>query len=92
MEIPKLSEKMKEGRLLLAGHCHRHPELPASKVIVWEPKHGRRDHGRPSKTLLTTLIEDAEVESRDEVATLLADREVFRKFYFNVPTQLVLLG
>ena len=44
------------------GHCHRLPELLASKVPGW-----------PAKTLLTTLIKDAEVESRDELATLLAD-------------------
>ena len=74
--IPKLSEKVKEQRLWPAGHCHRHPELP-SKVIVWEPPHGRGDPGQPAKMLLTTLIEEAEVESRDELATLLADREVW---------------
>ena len=43
----------------------------------WETTHGRRDPGWPAKTLLTTLIEDAEVESRDELATLLADCEVW---------------
>ena len=32
--IPPLSEKIKECRLRL--------ELPAYKVIVWEPTHGRR--------------------------------------------------
>ena len=60
--ILKISEE-KERRLRLAGHCHRHPEMPASKV---ELTHGRRDPGRPAKTLLSILMEDAEVESREE--------------------------
>ena len=34
--IPKLSEKVKEQRLRLAGHCHRHTELSASKVMIWD--------------------------------------------------------
>ena len=34
--IPKLSEKVKEQRLQLAGHCHRHTELSASKVMIWD--------------------------------------------------------
>ena len=36
-----------------------------------------RDPGRPVKTLLTTLIEDSEVESSDELATVLAAFEVW---------------
>ena len=41
-DIPPLTEKIKSRRLRLAGHCHRHPELPANKLIVWEPNHGKR--------------------------------------------------
>ncbi|XP_071796312.1 uncharacterized protein [Asterias amurensis] len=59
--FPQLSEKINERRLRLAGHCLRHPELPAHKAIVWEPTHGRCCPGRPTKTMLKTLIEDARV-------------------------------
>ena len=75
--ILKWSKKVKERPLWLGGHCHRHPKLPASKVIVWGPTNGRQDPGKPAKTSLATLIEDAEVESREELATLLADHEVW---------------
>ena len=29
--LPKLTDKIKERRLKLAGHCYRHPELVAHK-------------------------------------------------------------
>ena len=55
-------------------HCQHNHELPTSKLIVWEPKCGRRNSGRPAKVLLRILLED--VESRKELASQLADWEV----------------
>ncbi|XP_071795689.1 uncharacterized protein [Asterias amurensis] len=75
--IPLLSEKIKERRLRLAGHCLRHPELPAIKAIVWEPTHGRRCPERPTKTMLKTLIEDAGV-GKEELFSCMQDRVVWR--------------
>jgi len=46
-DLPKLSDKIAARRLQLAGHCHRHPELPAQKLILWEPTHGQRRQGTP---------------------------------------------
>ena len=37
--IPRVSEKIAVRRMRLAGHCHRHRELPASKLVLWEPTH-----------------------------------------------------
>ena len=75
--IPPLSEKIKERRLRLAGHCLRHPELPANKVIMWEPTHDRRGPRRPTKTMLKTLIEDAGVINKEEPISCMQDRVVW---------------
>ena len=53
------------------GDCLRHPELPANKVIV--PTHGRRGPGRPTKTMLKTLIKDAGVVNKEELISCMQD-------------------
>merc|ERR1712239_116474 len=35
--IPRVSDKGAARRMRLAGHCHRHQELPASHLLLWEP-------------------------------------------------------
>ena len=65
-------------RLQLAGHCVRHPELPASRVILWEPSHGRMNPGRPSKTMVKTLKYDCDAETTEELRTLMEAREVWK--------------
>ena len=75
--IPPLSGKIKEHRLHLAGHCLRHPELPVNKVIVWEPTHSKCHSGRPTKTMLKTLIEDAGVNNKEELISCMQDRVFF---------------
>jgi len=44
----------------LVGHCSRHPELPAGKVILLAPTHGYRRRGRQRGTFLDTPKKDAE--------------------------------
>ena len=48
--IPRVSDKIAARRMKLAGHCQRHQELPASKLVLWEPTHGYRSRGRPTLT------------------------------------------
>ena len=31
----------------LAGQCHRHPELAASDLVLWQPNQNQRRRGRP---------------------------------------------
>ena len=76
--IPKVTEKIRTRRLQLAGHCYRHPELPAHEVLLWEPAHGKRSRGRPAASYTKSLMKDAEVETIDELRNLLGDRELWR--------------
>ena len=36
-DLPKLTDKIRERRLKLAGYCYRHPELVAHKLTLWTP-------------------------------------------------------
>ena len=36
-DLPKLSCKIRERRLRLAGHCVRHREDIALKLVLWQP-------------------------------------------------------
>ncbi|XP_078253141.1 uncharacterized protein LOC144592429 [Rhinoraja longicauda] len=52
-------------------------EKPANKVVLWEPTHGRRNPGRANKTMLKTLMEDAYVETKEELASCMEVRDVW---------------
>ena len=74
--LPKLSVKLRVKRMRLAGHCIRHAELSASKVILWEPKHGSRGRGRPR--IVKMLKRDSGLDSIEELRTAMLDRPVWR--------------
>ena len=40
--LPRATMKIQERRMRLAGHIHRHPELIANRLLLWEPTHGVR--------------------------------------------------
>ena len=67
-QLPRLSKKVAARRMRLAGHCHRHRELPASRLVLWEPTHGHRSRGRPALTYVDILKKDAGTESSSELA------------------------
>ena len=60
-----VGDKIASRRRALAGHCYRHKELSANKVILWDPVHGHRKRGRPTKTYSDTLMTDAGVVGDD---------------------------
>ena len=40
----------------LAGHCVRHPEVEASKLVQWQPTIGQARIGRRAVTYIDTLM------------------------------------
>ena len=78
-KLPALSDKIAARRLRLAGHCQRHPELSANKVVLWEPTHGRRNRGRPKTSFIDTLKRDTGAADSAELAALMEDRSVWKK-------------
>ena len=77
--LPRVSSTIAARRLRLAGHCFRHPELSAQPLVLWEPNHGRRGRGRPKATFVDTLKRDTGARDAGELATLMSDRDVWRK-------------
>ena len=76
--LPSVSEKIAVRRMRLAGHCHRHRELPVKKLVLWEPTHGHRSRGRPTSTYVDVLRKDAGAESTKELARFMENRDDWR--------------
>ena len=77
-ELPKLSEKIRIRRLRLAGHCYRHPELAAQKLVLWEPTHGTKSRGRQPLTYVDTLRRDTGLTAAGEIGTCMQAREEWK--------------
>ena len=78
-ELPSVSEKIAARRMKLAGHCHRHQELPVKRLVLWEPTHGHRSTGRPTSTYVDVLKKDSGAESTNELARCMENRDDWRR-------------
>ena len=77
-KLPKVTSKITERRLRLAGHIFRHPELTANKLLLWEPLHGDTARGRPHFTFIDCLKENTGIKNKDEIGNLMLDRSLWR--------------
>ena len=77
--LSKLSDKIGAIRLRWAGHCQRHSELVAHRLILWEPTHGQRSRGRPRTTYVDQLKRDTGTTTIGELAATMGNREIWRK-------------
>ena len=79
-DLPKLSCKIRERRLRLAGHCVRHREEIASKLVLWQPLARNSKSGRKAINYVDTLAKDTDLESTKEIENAMLDRESWRSF------------
>ena len=77
--LPKVSTKVATRRMKPAGHCIRHPEEEASKLVLWEPDRGVRNVGRNAVTYIDNLKEDTGLVALEEIRTAAMDREGWGK-------------
>ena len=49
-------------------------KLTVSKLLLWDPKHGRRSRGRPATTFIDQL-ESGTCLSRQDLAPVMANRQ-----------------
>jgi hypothetical protein len=77
--VSRVSNKIAVRRMRLAGHCRRHRELPASKLVLWEPTHGHRSRGRPTLTYVDILKRDTGAQSTNELAGCMENRDAWRQ-------------
>lgn len=82
--LPKLTSKIAQRRLKLAGHSCRHPELTSNGVVLWEPAHGKARRGRPKLTYIDSLRKDTGLKNTHEIGTLMLDRMQWRHIVDNV--------
>jgi len=78
-ELPKVTNKIAERRMKLAGHCIRHPELSASTLVLWKPTKGTPNPGKPAITYIDNLCDDLGVEDEEEIKTKMNDRVQWRE-------------
>ena len=62
-----MSDRVASRRMKFAGHCNRHLELPAGRLVLWELSRacgqtGHRSKGEPTATFVEVLAQDAGVE------------------------------
>ena len=76
--LPKLSTKIRQRRMNLAGHCVRHIEEEASNLVLWQPDRGTASRGRRTATFIDTLLDDTNLQSSEEVATVMKNRDAWR--------------
>ena len=77
-ELPKVPTKVQQ-RMRLAGHCIRHTEEVANKLVLWQPTEGRQSRGRRRATYIDTLFEDTETANIQELKTIMEDRDDWKK-------------
>ena len=77
-KLPKLSDTIRMRRLRLAGHSHRDHDSPIGKLVTWIPAHGTTSVGRPTRSYVDVLLDDAGVDNVAELETYMADRNLWR--------------
>ena len=82
--LPKISQKIRQRRMRLAGHCFRHEEEIANKLVLWQPNDGRARRGRQKTTYLDVLLQDTGVANLSELKTIMLDRVNWKKRVQNV--------
>ena len=66
-ELPQVSCKIQQRRMRLAGHCLRHPEEIANKLVLWEPLEGIRNRGPQKTTYVDNLLRDSGMDNTQEL-------------------------
>ena len=77
--IPHVSQTIQARRLKLAGHCVRHDDEVASKLVLWKPTHGRNNRGRQRTTYTDTLLMDVGAANINELKSMMLDRDLWRE-------------
>ncbi|KAI8500943.1 hypothetical protein Bbelb_210380 [Branchiostoma belcheri] len=73
-DLPAVTDKIRERRMKIAGHCIRHPDILASSLVLWEPLKGKRSRGRPRVTFLDNLRKDTNLQDTREIKKAMEDK------------------
>ena len=70
----RVTDKIQEHRMWFAGHNIRQAGTPLSKLILWEPTHGRASRGRPALSYNKVLKPDVGVTDTEELTACMKER------------------
>ena len=76
--LPRISTTVKERRLRLSSLCFRSKSEVVGDLVLWEPKHGKRNVGGQAHAFVDLLEEDTGVP-RDCLPAAMDDRVGWRK-------------
>ena len=76
--LKPISTTMREQRMRFSGHCWRNKVELASKLLLWDPKHGKRSVGRRRRTFIDQLADDAGCPVED-LPTAMSNREDWKE-------------
>ncbi len=71
--LPRVTDKIRERRLGLAGHCVRHSELEMRGLVLWQPTQVKSCRGSQRLTYVDMLRRDTGLESTVELRSLMQD-------------------
>ena len=77
--LPRVSQKIQQRRMRIAGHCIRHNECPASQLVLWQSTNGRRKRGRKNISYVDNLMDDTEMVDIVEIKSSMMDRNGWRE-------------
>ena len=79
-ELPKVTLKIQQRRMRLAGHCIRHTvKIIANKLVLWQLMEGRTSRRRRKIMYVDVLLENTGMERVQELSTIMEDCEDWRK-------------
>ena len=73
-----VTNKIQERRMRFAGNNIRQAGIPLSKLIFWEPTHGRASRGRPALSYVEVLKSDACVTDTEDLTACMKERAEWR--------------
>ena len=82
-----MTEKIKDRRLRLAGHCVRHGVNEdadsasvevAGSLVLWEPTQGKRRVGGQHYTYVDQLMRDTGLKDVGEIRSFMLERDSWR--------------
>ena len=66
----------------LAGHCVRHDDEVANKLVLWRPTDEHADRGRQYITFVDYLLQDSGLGNISELQTVMMDRGCWKGCVF----------
>ena len=82
-ELRPVSTNVQQRRMRLAGHCVRHDDEVANKLVLWQPTDGHANRGKQKITYVDNQLQDTGLENTNELQTVMMDRGCWKGCVFN---------